>query len=342
MADMREQGPRRCGRASALAVPSHTGKCTCRTRPVSLFPPGSAGSGRRDPNPAGRQDGRADIGMAASSLPLALAPTRSALADLQIGRGVFSGLSASSGLGQTGVLAWAVRGTQATGGRGHAGQGGRWGLRRLGRPGLWRQEQGRGQAQKYDAWAAELRPPTWKASRYSVPTALAAGLFGRYVAAGRRRDPRRRLRHRPAGRACWSLLGYRALTGVDLSPEMLARAEARGVYRELRAMDLGARLDFADDRFAAATALGVLTPGHAPPTALDELLRVTRPGGHPDLHREPAGLRGLPASRQHMAAIDDSWRSGSRLETTPSFRAIPGSKIRRRYRGLLLRRYRVR
>ncbi len=45
-------------------------------------------------------------------------------------------------------------------------------------------------------------------------------------------------------------------------------------------MDLGARLDFPDDRFAASTALGVLTPGHAPPTALDEMLRVTRPGGH--------------------------------------------------------------
>lgn len=71
-----------------------------------------------------------------------------------------------------------------------------------------------------------------------------------------------------------------ALAGIDLSPEMLARAEARGVYQELRAMDLGARLDFPDDRFAACTALGVLTPGHAPPTALDEMLRVTAAGGH--------------------------------------------------------------
>jgi len=75
-------------------------------------------------------------------------------------------------------------------------------------------------------------------------------------------------------------LGYQALTGIDLSREMLARAEARGVYQELHAMDLGTRLDFADDRFAASTALGVLTPGHGPPTALDEMLRVTRPGGH--------------------------------------------------------------
>jgi predicted TPR repeat methyltransferase len=131
--------------------------------------------------------------------------------------------------------------------------------------------------QKYDAWAADYDRDV-ESVRYSLP-ALAAGLIGRYVApdAGEVLD---------AG--CGTgllgdplhLLGYQALAGIDLSREMLARAEARGVYQELCAMDLGARLDFADDRFAASTALGVLTPGHAPPTALDEMLRVTGPGGH--------------------------------------------------------------
>ncbi len=130
---------------------------------------------------------------------------------------------------------------------------------------------------KYDTWAANYDRDV-ESVRYSLP-ALAAGLFGRYVApdAGEVLD---------AG--CGTgllgdplhLLGYHALTGIDLSLEMLAQAEAREVYSELRAMDLGARLAFPDDRFAASTALGVLTPGHAPPTALDEMLRVTRPGGH--------------------------------------------------------------
>jgi predicted TPR repeat methyltransferase len=175
--------------------------------------------------------------------------------------------------------------------------------------------------QKYDAWAADYDRDV-ESVRYSLP-ALAAGLFGRYVApdAGEILD---------AG--CGTgllgdplhLLGYQALTGIDLSHEMLARAEARGVYKELHAMDLGARLDFADDRFAASTALGVLTPGHAPPTALDEMLRVTRPGGHLIFTvSRPAFEEG--GFKAHMAAIDAKGLWEAR-ETTPSFRAIPGSK----------------
>ncbi len=175
--------------------------------------------------------------------------------------------------------------------------------------------------QEYDAWAADYDRDV-ESVRYGLP-ALAAGLFGRYVApdAGEILD---------AG--CGTgllgnplhLLGYQALTGIDLSHEMLARAEARGVYKELHAMDLGARLDFADDRFAASTALGVLTPGHAPPTALDEMLRVTRPGGHLIFTvSRPAFEDG--EFKAHMAAIDANGLCEER-ETTPSFRAIPGSK----------------
>jgi predicted TPR repeat methyltransferase len=175
--------------------------------------------------------------------------------------------------------------------------------------------------EKYDAWAADYDRDV-ESVRYGVP-AVAAGLFGRYVApdAGEILD---------AGCGTGllgdplNLLGYRALTGVDLSPEMLARAEARGVYQELRAMDLGARLDFANDRFAAATALGVLTPGHAPPTALDEMLRTTRPGGHLIFTVSQPAYEDC-GFKEHMATIDGGglWES---LETTPSFRAIPGSK----------------
>lgn len=174
---------------------------------------------------------------------------------------------------------------------------------------------------KYDVWAADYDRDV-ESVRYNLP-ALAVGLFGRHVAAdaGEILD---------AG--CGTgllgeplhLLGYRDLVGVDLSPVMLARAEARGVYRELHAMDLGARLDFADDRFAAATALGVLTPGHAPPRALDELLRVTRPGGHLIFTvSRPAFEDG--GFKEHMSAIDAAGRWQA-CERTPSFRAIPGSK----------------
>ena len=38
-------------------------------------------------------------------------------------------------------------------------------------------------------------------------------------------------------------------------------------------------LPFPDDSFAAFTCIGAFGPGHAPPASLNELARVTRPGG---------------------------------------------------------------
>ncbi len=90
--------------------------------------------------------------------------------------------------------------------------------------------------------------------------------------------------------------GYRDLTAIDMSPGMLEEARSKGVYRELRRMVLGERLDFPDDRFDAVVSIGVLTLGHAPARSLEEMVRVTRPGGHviftlrPDLY-ETAGFR---------------------------------------------------
>ena len=75
-------------------------------------------------------------------------------------------------------------------------------------------------------------------------------------------------------------LGYSDVAGLDASPGMLAHAGAKGIYRDLRPGLLGQPLDYADDAFAAAVAAGVFTQGHAPLDGLDELIRITRPGGH--------------------------------------------------------------
>jgi SAM-dependent methyltransferase len=76
------------------------------------------------------------------------------------------------------------------------------------------------------------------------------------------------------------VLGYRSLTGIDLSRPMLSRAGGLGVYDHLLPMVLGEPLDFPDAHFAAVIASGVFTEGHAPHSSFDELIRVTRPGGH--------------------------------------------------------------
>jgi SAM-dependent methyltransferase len=76
------------------------------------------------------------------------------------------------------------------------------------------------------------------------------------------------------------IVGYRNLVGIDLSEQMLALAARLGIYVGLHRMVLGEQLDFPDDRFAAVVATGVFTEGHAPHSSFDELIRVTRPGGH--------------------------------------------------------------
>jgi len=55
---------------------------------------------------------------------------------------------------------------------------------------------------------------------------------------------------------------------------------------------MGEKPDFPSDSFDAVVTVGVLTVGHAPASSLDELVRITSPGGHivftlrPDLHKE--------------------------------------------------------
>jgi predicted TPR repeat methyltransferase len=75
------------------------------------------------------------------------------------------------------------------------------------------------------------------------------------------------------------LLGWRGFIGVDLSTEMMEVARAKGLYDDLQQVELGKELPFETGHFAAAFCVGTMTPGHAPIETLDELIRVTRPGG---------------------------------------------------------------
>lgn len=75
-------------------------------------------------------------------------------------------------------------------------------------------------------------------------------------------------------------LGYPELEGLDFSPEMLDLARARGAYRTLTRAELGQPLPWPKGHFAGFFSTGVFTEGHAPASALHELARVTRPGGH--------------------------------------------------------------
>lgn len=74
--------------------------------------------------------------------------------------------------------------------------------------------------------------------------------------------------------------GYRHLTAIDLSQDMLDVARGKGLYEELCQADLGQPLDlFRDDHFDGVILVGVFSYGQAPAHALEEIVRLVKPGG---------------------------------------------------------------
>lgn len=72
--------------------------------------------------------------------------------------------------------------------------------------------------------------------------------------------------------------GAGPLDGIDLSPEMLAEARRKEVYRRLIQADLTLPLDLADATYGGVVASGIFTHGHLGPQLFGELLRVAAPG----------------------------------------------------------------
>ena len=133
-------------------------------------------------------------------------------------------------------------------------------------------------AELYDSWAEDYER---RIMSYGYSThAVAAWFFGRYV------KPEDGAAVLDAGAGTGLMgdilapLGYRDLVGNDISTNMLELARKKGAYKDLHQMELGKQLDLPTDAFSAVVATGVFTAGHAPPESFDELIRVTRPGGH--------------------------------------------------------------
>ena len=102
--------------------------------------------------------------------------------------------------------------------------------------------------------------------------------------------------------------GYTDLVAMDLSEGMLEQARGKNAYKEFHRMVMGEPLGFASDSFGGVISVGVLTVGHAPASSLDELVRITAPGGHvvftlrPDVYEEN-GFK----ERQHELESRGRW-----------------------------------
>lgn len=172
-------------------------------------------------------------------------------------------------------------------------------------------------AQAYAAWSNAYDRET-AASGYCLPFMI-AGWVARYV-------PRDAGALLDAG--CGTglsgpylrALGYSQIDGLDFSEEMLGLAAARGAYSGLRRATLGETLPWPDGHFAAFFSTGVFTEGHAPASSLDELVRMTRPGGHAIFTVRDTVLRSGKFREQFsVLATAGHWRP---VEESPPFRAF--------------------
>lgn len=106
------------------------------------------------------------------------------------------------------------------------------------------------------------------------------------------------------------------ITGVDLSPEMLKKAENRIVKNKLQNVDglheMDARnLDFDEDKFDTVVAMYVMTVVPEPELVMEELERVCAPGGQVILvnhFSQDHGTRGWLERRMAPFASTIGWR----------------------------------
>lgn len=172
--------------------------------------------------------------------------------------------------------------------------------------------------ERYDRWAAEYDEDLADDFGYVMPR-IGAETFGRFVP----KDAR--VLDAGAGTGLVGVelnrLGYANIEAMDMSAGMLDVARDKNVYGAFYQMVMGERLGFDADSYDATICVGVLTLGHAPANSLDELARVTKPGGivaftlRPDVY-EQNGFR----EKQEQMTADRKWEL---VEVTEEFLGLP-------------------
>jgi len=72
--------------------------------------------------------------------------------------------------------------------------------------------------------------------------------------------------------------GVSVVDALDISTKMLGVAARKNLYRKMIVADLNKPMDIADNSYAGFTSTGTFTHGHVGPDALDQLMRIGRPG----------------------------------------------------------------
>ncbi len=73
--------------------------------------------------------------------------------------------------------------------------------------------------------------------------------------------------------------GFRVVDGADFSEEMIEIARSRNVYRRTFRHDLSQPIPLPPGSVSNAVAVGVMSPSHAPPEAIDNAMEALAAGG---------------------------------------------------------------
>jgi len=78
---------------------------------------------------------------------------------------------------------------------------------------------------------------------------------------------------------CLYKTGNKKIIGIDISSEMLEQAKLKKCYSSLMVADLTKKIPLRTHSIGAVVSAGTFTHGHVGPDALDELIRIIKPGG---------------------------------------------------------------
>lgn len=130
------------------------------------------------------------------------------------------------------------------------------------------------------------------------------------------------------------IMGYPQVEALDISAGMLKVAEKKGCYSALHVLALGGPLPFPENSFGGVISAGVFTSGHVGAEGLDELIRITRPGGVIVLTVKntlwEAGFAARVVQLESQGLV-------SRAEETAPYVSMPGETGTTPSRGLVLR-----
>ena len=175
--------------------------------------------------------------------------------------------------------------------------------------------------QEYNQWATDYDADLETLGFIGPRTA--AETLAKYIS-----DPEAKLLDAGAGTGMvgqeLARVGFKRITAVDLSPGMLMVANEKMVYEELVVGELGKPLSFESDSFDSTTCVGTLTINHAPPESLDELVRVTKPGGYVVFTmRTDHYIDGGFEAKQSALEEAGKWELAER---TPPFQPMPNGE----------------